>query len=448
MVRGAPSLADLTAVDARDRLTRGELRAVELTKACLQRIGEREHDVGAFAYLDEERALEQAKAADAHRASGRPIGPLHGLPVGIKDMIDTADMPTENGAAVDAGRRPQRDATIVARLRAAGAVIVGKTVTTEFAYRAAGKTRNPHDLERTPGGSSSGSAAAVASGMLPLAVGTQTGGSVIRPAAYCGIVGFKPTFGLIPRTGVLRHSRWLDTVGTFGRTIEDAALLADALAGYDPADPDTRPAAAPDILRIASSAPPVTPMLGFVKTPAWNEVEADCAQGFAELAEALGDQCDELELPAIFAEGKVAQRRLAVVGMARNLRHYFERGRDRLADETRAAIEEGRAVSAVDHLAALDWRDVLYAGLEEIFSRYDALLTPAASGEAPLGLAHTGSHAFCVLWTLTGVPAVTIPLLEGAHGMPVGVQLVGRRGDDGRLLRTARWLSKTVAALC
>jgi Asp-tRNA(Asn)/Glu-tRNA(Gln) amidotransferase A subunit family amidase len=325
-------------------------------------------------------------------------------------------------------------------------VILGKTVTTECAHLAPAKTRNPHDPSRTPGGSSSGSAAAVASGMVPLAVGSQTGGSVIRPAAFCGIVGFKPTFGLIPRTGVLRTAGWLDTVGTFGRTVEDAALLADMLAGHDPGDRDTAPAAPPRILETASADPPVTPMLAFVKTPAWSGIDPDCAQGFAELVDVLGDRCDEVELPAVFAEGAIAHRRIMLAEIAHNLRHYYERGSARLAAETRAAIEEGRTIVAADYLAALDWRDTLHAGLGEIFDRYDAIVTPATPGEAPPGLHSTGSAAFNLLWSLTGVPAVTLPMLAGANGLPVGVQAIGHRGGDGRLLRTARWLVRTLAA--
>ena len=439
-----PELADLTALAARERLARGEIGAVELTTACLERIAQRDGEIGAWACIDRDLALAQARAADRQRQSGRAIGPLHGIPVGIKDIIDTADLPTENGTLIDAGRRPGSDAFVVAKLRAAGAVILGKTVTTECAFMAPSRTRNPLDPKRTPGGSSAGSAAAVASAMVPLAIGTQTAGSVIRPAAYCGIVGFKPTFGLISRGGILRHSQWLDTVGSFARTIEDAALVADVLAGHDPADPDTRLAAAPKILELAQSDPPVTPLLAFVKTPAWSAVEPDCAQGFAELVEALGERCDTVELPAIYAEAAMAQRRLALVGMAKHLRHYAERGRDSLAEETRAGIAEGHTISGVDYLTALDWRQVLYAGLEEIFRRYDAILTQATAGEAPVGLGSTGSPAFCVLWTLTGVPAVTLPLLEGVNGMPVGVQLVGPRGNDGRLLRTARWLQRTL----
>jgi len=436
--------ADLTALAARERLADGALSAAQMTTACLQRIAAREDKIQAWTCVDEPLALQRAEMLDGYRRAGHPLGPLHGLPVGIKDIIDTQDLPTENGTVLDSGRRPTDDAGLVGRLRAAGAVILGKTATTECAYLAPTGTRNPFDPERTPGGSSSGSAAAVASGMVPFAVGTQTGGSVIRPASFCGVVGFKPTFGLIGRSGVLRTSRHLDTVGTFGRTVEDAALLADVLAGHDRGDPDTAPMAAPRLLDVALSAPPVTPQVAFVKTPAWSAVEPDCAEGFAELVEALGDNCDEVELPGIFAEGSTAHRRIMLAEMAHNLRHYHERGAAQLAAETLAAIEEGRTVSADEYLAALDWREPLYAGLEEIFERYDAIVTPAAPGEAPRGLDSTGSAAFNVLWSLTGVPAVTLPLLTGANGMPIGVQLVGRRNDDGRLLRTARWLVNTL----
>jgi len=446
MTAADPTAADLSAVAARERLASGSLSSRELVTACLQRIGEREPQVQAFTHLDEAYALHQAEMFDQYRLSGRSLGALHGIPVGIKDIIDTADMPTANGNALDSGRRPEQDATIVARLRSAGGLVLGKTVSAECAYLAPGKTRNPHNPEHTPGGSSSGSAAAVASGMVPLAIGTQTGGSVIRPASYCGVVGFKPSFGLISRGGVLRTSRRLDTVGTFARTVEDAALLADVLAGYDPRDPDTRPGSPPGILETAMGEPPVTPQIAFVKTPAWSQVEPDCAAGFGELVDALGDHCDEVELPPIFAEGAGAHRQIMLAEMAHNLRHYYERDAAALSSETRAAIEEGRTISANDYLAALNWRDALYAGLREIFERYDAIVTPAAAGEAPAGLHSTGSAAFNALWSFTGVPAVTVPLLSGANGLPIGVQLIGERNNDARLMRNARWLVNTVAA--
>ena len=441
-----PDPAELTALEARERLASGSLTAVELTDACLRRISEREPDVQAWICIDREFALRQAGILDDYRQTGRPLGALHGLPVGIKDIIDTRDLPTENGNALDAGRRPSEDAWLVARLRAAGAVIPGKTVTTECAYLAPAKTRNPHNSAHTPGGSSSGSAAAVASGMVPLAVGTQTGGSVIRPASFCGIVGFKPSFGLVPRTGVLRTARHLDTVGTFARTVEDAALLTDVLAGHDPSDLDTATTAPPRLLETALTEPPVAPQLAFIKSHAWSEVEPDCAEGFAELVDALGNHCDEVELPSIFAEGAAAHRRIMLAEIAHNLRRYYERGSGQLADLTRAAIEEGRAIAAADYLAALDWREPLYAGLRSILDRYDAIVTPAAPGEAPAGLGSTGSAAFNVLWSLVGVPTVTVPLLTGANGLPIGVQLVAGRHDDGRLLRTARWLVNRLSA--
>jgi Asp-tRNA(Asn)/Glu-tRNA(Gln) amidotransferase A subunit family amidase len=380
---------------------------------------------------------------DAKR-EGRVLGPLHGIPVGIKDVIDTDDMPTENGTVLDAGRRPPADATVVARLRAAGAIILGKTVTTELAVYHPGKTRNPHDAARTPGGSSSGSAAAVAAGMVAAAFGTQTNGSVIRPASFCGVVGFKPTFGLIPRTGILVQSPPLDTVGVFARSIEDAALLVDAVAGHDPRDPDTRLAAAPRLRDIALGEPPVAPAFAFVRSPVWDQAESSTKDAFAELTALLGAAVDEVPLPEPFAHAVPWHRSVMVADLARSYARYYGRGRDRLSATLRGMIEEGQAVTAVDYNNALGGRAALHAGLERLFERFDAILTPAAPGEAPLGLDSTGSPAFCTLWTFLGLPCVTVPLLEGANGLPLGVQLVGPRGGDGRLLRAARWLSDEV----
>jgi Asp-tRNA(Asn)/Glu-tRNA(Gln) amidotransferase A subunit family amidase len=282
---------DLTALDARRRLADGALKASELTEAVLKRIAAKEPAIGAFAFLDPDLARQRAEAVDAYRGTGRALGPLHGLAVGIKDIIDSADMPTENGTPIDAGRRPAKDATIVQRLRAAGAIVIGKTVTTELAFYGPGKTRNPHNPDHTPGGSSSGSAAAVAAGMIPLAIGTQTNGSVIRPASFCGVVGFKPSHGLVPRTGILRHNPALDTVGVFARTVADAALLADVIAGHDALDEDTRLLPPPKLLETALTEPPVRPALAFVKTPGWEMAAPETKTGFAELVQALGDFC-------------------------------------------------------------------------------------------------------------------------------------------------------------
>jgi Asp-tRNA(Asn)/Glu-tRNA(Gln) amidotransferase A subunit family amidase len=436
----ADDLTELGAVEAARRIATGDLTSEALVKACLAKIDQLEPSIRAWAFIDRELALERAREADDQAKGSRGVGPLHGVPVGLKDIIDTADMPTENGTPIDAGRRPGKDATIVQRLRAAGAVVIGKTVTTELAFFGPGRTRNPRNLAHTPGGSSSGSAAAVAAGMIPLAIGTQTNGSVIRPASFCGVVGFKPSHGLIPRTGILHHHPALDTVGVFARTVADAALLADAIAGYDPIDADTRIMPPPKLLDTALSEPPVTPALAFVKTPNWGMAAAETKEGFGELANALGAACSEVTLPEIFTKAVGAQRALMVAGFARNLRSYYERGKDRLTPVMREAIEEGRRVAAADYLEALDWREALNNGLEQLFDRYDAIVTPAAPGEAPAGLDSTGNPVFNGLWTLAGVPAVTLPLLEGPNGLPVGVQLVGRRGEDARLLRTARWL--------
>ena len=266
----------------------GALSAEQLVEACLARIREVEPAVQAWQYLDDAHALAQARARDLDRAEGRPIGPLHGVPVGIKDIIDTTDMPTEDGTVLHAGRRPERDAAVVAQLRAAGAVILGKTVTTECATYPPSKTRNPHDATRSPGGSSAGSAAAVAAGMVPLAIGTQTNASIIRPASFCGVYGFKPTHGLISRHGVLKLSRSLDCVGLFARSLDDIALAAEQLTGFDENDPDTRPRARIPFMQTLAGEPPLAPRVAFVKTPMWERADESTREAFGELVAALG----------------------------------------------------------------------------------------------------------------------------------------------------------------
>jgi Asp-tRNA(Asn)/Glu-tRNA(Gln) amidotransferase A subunit family amidase len=436
--------APISATEAAAAIRDGKVTSEELVAACLDYIKTLEEKLGAWTFLDTEHALSQARAADRAQQAGRALGLLHGIPVGVKDIFDTKDMPTEDGTVLHAGRQPMEDATAVVRLREAGAIILGKTVTTELAVYAPGKTRNPHDLERTPGGSSSGSAAAVAAGMVPLAIGTQTNGSVIRPAAFCGVYGYKPTFGLISRHRVLQQSRPLDQIGVFARTIEDTALIAEAMVGFDDRDPDTRLRAGPALVATLSEEPPVQPRLAFVKTRVWEEADTDTREAFAELVEHLGDKVGEVELPGIFNDAVEQHRMIMEADLARSFEREYRRGKDKLSDILKEMIERGQKVLAVDYNNAVSRIPVFNHTLDKVFEWHDAILTPATTGEAPVGLASTGSPIFCTLWTLCGMPAITLPILQGSHGMPMGVQLVGRRGDDARLLRTARWLVNLV----
>ena len=438
------TIEGLDAVTIRDRLAGGALKATDVAEAFLAIIAAREPQIGAWAFLDREHVLAQATALDAYRSTGRPLGPLHGVPVGVKDIIDTARLPTENGTVFDAGRVPSEDAAIIRRLKAAGAIIMGKTVTTELAFLHPSKTRNPANPDHTPGGSSSGSAAAVAAGMVPLAIGTQTGGSIIRPAAYCGVTGYKPSFGAISRTGILTQSPSLDTVGVFARTVEDAALLSEVLFGHDPTDRATSPAPHPRLLDTARSAVPVKPTFAFVRTPFWNEAEPAVQGALAELADLLGEQCFEAELPSAFAAARDIRETINYAEMAKCYDRY-RRSDAQLSETMVKALDRGAAIPARDYIAALDWPNVYGAALDEIFARSDVLLTPAATGAAPHGFSSTGSPVFNGLWTLCGVPAITLPLFEDENGMPIGAQLIGRKGDDGRLLRTAHWLTDFIA---
>lgn len=436
----AAGVRALPVAELRNRLASGAVSAIDLAEDCIARIEAREHEVRAWAWFDAEYVRQQARAMDAYRISGRPVGALHGLPVGIKDIIDVRGMPTGNGFEPDTGRKPGRDSFVVERLKAAGAIIMGKTVTTELAFMHPSQTRNPRNLDHTPGGSSAGSAAAIADGMVPLAIGTQTGGSLIRPASFCGVTGFKPTFGSIPRRGVLPQSPSLDTFGVFAADPTGAAILAEVLYGHDGEDADTAPAPHPRLYDIAGSAPPLKPVFAFAQVPGWETADQDTRDAFAELADALGEGVFHIELPPLFNDALAARQRIHFAELARCYHHYWRDAKDHLSVEVRAAIEEGNSVLARDYLSAFDLKTVLNAGLEEIFERCDAIICPAAVGPAPHGLGSTGDPVFNGLWTFCGTPAVTVPLLAGSNGLPMGVQLIGPHGNDGRLLRTARWL--------
>jgi Asp-tRNA(Asn)/Glu-tRNA(Gln) amidotransferase A subunit family amidase len=437
-------LLTLSAVAAAQDIAKGAVSAEDYVRACLDRIAEVEPEVRAFAHLDPDHAIAQARTLDDYRQQGGALGPLHGIPVAIKDIIDTADYPTEFGSPIFAGRQPHRDAAIVSKLRSAGAVIIGKTVTTEFAYYSPGKTRNPHDVERTPGGSSSGSAAAVAAGMVPLAIGSQTNGSIIRPASFCGVFALKPSHGVVSRSGVLPLSQVLDHVGPFARNLQDLALIMETLAGYDPDDEGTRAIAVPSYQKAVTEDFPLEPRIAFVRTPIWDKADEATRAAFEKLANDLGENCVDFDLPADYAGAWDAIRTIMLVDMGHRFGPVADKHGEAVSQVMRDLIEDGRKVTAMQYLDALDLRRSLAERLNQMFSQFNAIMTPAAPGVAPIGHGSTGNPVFNSLWTLVGLPSMSLPLLEDG-GMPLGVQLVGARNEDFRLFRTAKWLTEKVA---
>ena len=430
----------LTAIEAAEAIRLGRLSSEELVSAALARIEASEAAVQAWEHLDPELALAMAREADAARARGDDLGALHGVPVGIKDVFDTADYPTENGSPFFAGRRPERDAACVAALRAAGAIVMGKTVTTELALLTPARTRNPVDPAHTPGGSSAGSAAAVVAHMVPLSLGSQTAGSIIRPASFCGVHGFKPTFGLIPRSGVLMQSHTLDTVGVYGRSVEDLALVTDCVMAFAADDGANFRRARPGLLSTARTEPPMPPQLAFVKPPPWRDADPEMREALEAFMHRLGDRAVEIELPML--DDIIEWQR--IVQLAENAHYYgplLDAAPHLISPGLTQRIGEGRAVDAQGYLRAITGREPAYRAVSAGLKTFTAILTPAALGPAPQGLSSTGSPIMNGLWTYLGMPAVSLPLLT-VRGLPVGVQLVGLRHDDARLLRTARWLER------
>ncbi len=422
---------ELTAVEAARLMARRELTAEALVRACLERIAAREAVVGAWKFLDPERALAQARSLD-----GGPVrGLLHGLPVGVKDIIDTVDMPTEYGAAVYPGHRPAWDAACVAAVRAAGGIVMGKTVTTEFATYQPGKTSNPHNPLHTPGGSSSGSAAAVASGMVPLAFGTQTAGSVIRPAAFCGVVGYKPSHGLICRAGTKPLSETLDTLGVFARSVEDAALFVAALTGRGALQTDT-------------AAIGTAPRIGFCRTYEWESAQPEARAAWESAARLLsraGAGVTEMALPPDFAGLAAAQTEIMACETAGCLAHERLAHGDKLSARLKELMGQGLALAPERYDADLALAQRCRLQAQDLFADCDLLIAPSAPGEAPRGLAATGDPVFNRIWTLLGLPCVHLPFAQGPNGLPVGVQAIGPFGSDGRTLSAARWAH---TALC
>ena len=430
----------LTATESARKVRAGLLSSVELVKACLAHIEETDGQIKAWAQLDPDRALAQATEMDAIRQSGRPIGPLHGVPIGLKDIVDTTDFPTERGTPIFAGRQPDSDAAIVERLREAGAVILGKTVTTELAFLHPSETGNPHNPEHTPGGSSSGSAAAVAAYHVPLAIGTQTNGSVIRPASFCGTYGFKPTRGLISRRGILQTSKSLDQVGVFGRTLEDVALLSDVIAGYDPRDPLSYPRPRPKMLEGCQAEAPVEPALAWFELPFADRLTDDGRDGVEEVVNALGARVEKIPSPKAFAGLIDIQRVIHEYEICHHLEDTFDAHWDQVSASLQPVVQRGRTITDAQYEDALGTMAAAQNFFSEFFNDYDAVIAPSATGEAPKIGPGTGDPVFCTIWTLAGLPCLSLPLLVGEHGLPIGVQLIGAVEEDDRLLRTANWI--------
>ena len=403
----------------------GEMTAVRAVRACLDRVEARETEVGAWMVLDADGALAQAQASDRSRALDDTTHPLAGIPIAVKDNIDTMDLPTGYGSAIYEGHRPASDAASVARARTLGAIVLGKTVTTEFAYYQPGKTSNPHHPEHTPGGSSQGSAAAVGAGMVPLAFGTQTAGSVIRPAAYCGVVGYKPSWGLIPRQGVKVLSDWLDTIGVFARDVEDAAFFVASLMA--------RPALRPD-----GSGGPYK--IGVLREPYPAAAEPEAVAVLDAASDALrkaGHHVSDLPTPKILQPLPRLQRLVMAYDMDKSLGHERRIHESSLSSILKSYLDEGRDISPRAYDAALATTRDAQRDLGSVFGDFDVILSPPAAGEAPKGLHATGDPAFNRIWTLLQLPCITIPAGKGPNGLPLGVQLAARSGQDALLLAAA-----------
>ncbi len=411
------------------RLARRELTAEAVLRSCLERIDEREPQVQAWEFLDRDAAIARARALDA----GPTLGLLHGVPIGVKDLFDTFDMPTTYGSPIYAAHRPHADASSVALCRAQGALMVGKTVTTEFATFKPGKTRNPHRLTQTPGGSSSGSAAAVADFMVPLAFASQTAASVIRPAAFCGVVGYKPSHGLINRAGVKALSDPLDTIGFLARSVDDVALFAAASNGER---------VAPDLN--ASG----TPRIALCQTHEWPHADDDTRAAFSHAHTALAKAAipvSDLQLPLLFSQLLQVQKEIMAFDLARSLADERLRNAAQISEGLSQLLAQGLLVTTERHRANLQLAASARAMMPSVLGDADALLAPSAIGEAP-GAEQTGDPVFGRIWTLLGLPCIHLPFFRGRSGLPVGLQLIGRHGDDLALLRVARKLLPVLSA--
>tara|TARA_A100001011_G_C14308261_1_gene844268 strand:- start:2198 stop:3529 length:1332 start_codon:yes stop_codon:yes gene_type:complete len=436
------NIISLSANELVEKLKSGEISCLEACKAYINRINKFEKEVKAWAYIDKKTILEKAEEKDEFRKSGKPLGPLHGLPIGVKDIIGTEDMPTECGTSLRKGMPESSDAEVVNLLKISGAIIMGKTVTTELAYFDPGKTTNPHDKTRTPGGSSSGSAAAVAAFMSPLTIGSQTKGSIIRPASYCGVVGYKPSFGLISRNGVLKQSSKLDHIGVFGKNVLDVALLAKSLIKKDLYDKDTLHYSAENMLDECRKGPHFEPKFIFYKTKNWKNIDKVSQKAFEFLIKKFKKNIEIFDEPSYFKEIHLHHQVIHETDMANSFQKFYKDSKKKLGKKLIEAIERGMTYSANQYTEAVDFMEQSYRSYSEVFEDYHGILTPCSTGVADKGLKSTGSPEFCTIWTYMGLPSISLPLLTGQNNLPLGVQLVGDKLDDLRFLGTANWLEK------
>mgnify|MGYP006091392883 CR=1 FL=1 len=424
------------------KMREGQISSIEVCKAYIERINKFEKDVKAWNFLDKKILLEKAEEADEYRKSGKTLGALHGLPVAVKDIFGTADMPTECGTVFRKKMSVAQDSEVVNLLKNAGAIIMGKTVTAELAYIHPGKTTNPHDYSRTPGGSSSGSAAVIAAQMAPLSVGSQTGGSIIRPAAYCGVVGYKPSYGLISRNGALKTSEKLDTVGVFGRSVEAVALLAKVLIKKDLYDAATIHFAADGMLEACKKEPIFEPKFIFYKTDKWKNIHKDSRDAYEFFIKKFKKNIEVFDTPSYFKDIPTHHQIIHETDLANNFQTYYKKDKKKLSKEVRDAIERGLKHSAYDYANAIDFMKQSYESYKEVFEDYHGVISPSASGVADKSLKATGSADFQKNWTYLGLPTISLPLLTGESNLPLGVQLTGDKYDDLRFLGTANWLEK------
>ena len=428
-----------------DKIKSGEVTSKELCEVYINRIEKFEKKVCAWAFFDKKKLLEKAEEADTYRSSGKPLGPLHGIPVALKDIIGTYDMPTECGTKLRKGKSLSQDSEVSNLIKNSGAILMGKTVTTELAYFDPGKTKNPHDYTRTPGGSSSGSAAAVASYMTPLAVGTQTNGSVIRPASYCGVVGYKPSFGLISRTGILKQSSFLDQVGVFSRTVEDAAYFSKVLIKKDLYDCDTVHYSVDNMMDEFNKDLEFEPKFIFYKTESWKKISKKNQEIFNYFIKSFKKNVEVFDEPSYFKDIFKYHKIIHETDMARSFSDYYRLSKKSLGKNLIKAIERGKKYSAYEYGEAIDFRSRAYESYKEVFDDYYGVITPSSLGVADKGLASTGSPELSTIWTYMGLPTLNLPVLSGENNLPLGLQIIGNKFDDLRFLKYAKWLEQEIS---